>query len=170
MRKIAGLVLALLFASLLASAQLPGVPHPSKGMNRWWANPLVVNQLGLSDAQIKQLDQLAVDTAMTLIDEKAALEKQQVQLMALLIPDKLDEARFNQQVDATLAAETRLKKSFVGALLQGYNLLAPEQQKKLKTLLQSLEFMKRMQAGMGAAPGGRGPQPARPAPAPKPPE
>jgi Spy/CpxP family protein refolding chaperone len=183
MRRIAGLLMVILLASLLAGAQSPDPPKP---FNRFWTNPMIVNQLGLTEQQIKQFDQLAVDTAMKAIDEHAALQKQQVQLMALFIPEKLDEAKFNQQVDSLLAAETRTKKTVISALLQGYNLLTPEQQKKAKMLLQNPEFMRHLGAGMGAGMGmgmgmgsgpglgmGHGtmphpPQPARPVPPPKP--
>ncbi len=159
MRKAAALVTGILLASLLVMAQAPGAPRAPQ-MQRWWANPMVVNQLGLSEAQIKQFDQLAVDTAMKLIDEKAVTQKQQVQLLALFIPDKLDEARFNQQVDAMLASETRMKKTLISAVLQGYNLLTPEQQKKAKMLMQNMEFMRHM--GMGPGEPGEGRRPVAP--------
>ncbi len=183
MRKLAGLLLMSMFA-LGAVAQAPDPPK----LDRFWANPMIVNMLGLTEAQIKQFDQLAVDTAMKAIDEHAAVQKQQVQLLALFIPDKLDEAKFNQQVDSLLATETRAKKTVITALLQGYNLLTPEQQKKAKMMLQNPEFMRRLRDGMaGRGPGmgmgmGMGPmtrqarpaQPAKPLqpqqPPPNPPE
>ena len=164
MKKMAGLM-SIVFASLLAVAQMPGGPPAPPKMERWWANPMVVQQLGLTDAQIKQLDQLAVNTAMKLIDEKAAVEKQQLQLMALFIPDTLDQVKYRQQVDALLTAESTTKRTLLDALLQGYNLLTPEQQKKAKTLLQNAEFMRHM--GMGG-PERRMGEGRRPVPPPKP--
>jgi Spy/CpxP family protein refolding chaperone len=175
--------------SVLALAQMPGAPDPPK-FDRFWASPMIVNMLGLTEAQIKQLDQLAADTAIKAIDDHAAVQKLQVQLLALFIPDKLDEAKFNQTTDALLAAETRAKKTLISALLQGYNLLTPEQQTKAKMLLQNPEFLRRLGArtgpgmgmgmgmgmGRGSAAGGgrmgmgypaRPPQPAKP---PQPPQ
>lgn len=162
MRKIAGLIIVILLGSLLAMAQMPmpGAGNRPGEMNRFWATPWFVQQLGLTDAQIKQFDQLAVDTGMKLVDDKATVEKQHLGLMSLLIPDKLDEAKFNQQVDAMLAADARMKKTAIAAALQGYNLLTPEQQKKLKTMLQNMAMMRAMTGFMGMGgerhPGGMG--------------
>lgn len=195
MRKIAALFAVILFSSLIATAQMSGMPDRPRQFNRFWANPFIVNQLGLTDAQIKQFDQLAINTGMKLVDEHAAIQKQQLGILSLFIPDKLDESALNQQVDSLLAAETSAKKTIISAILQGYNLLTPEQQKKAKVLLQNPEFMRRLhegigrQAGMGMGMGmgmrsgagmglgmGQGqkppqpPRPAQPAQPPKPPE
>ncbi len=163
MRKIFALIFVMLLGSLLVMAQMPmgGGPDTRPGeMHRFWATPWFVQQLGLTDAQIKQFDQLAVDTGMKLADDRASLQKQHLGLLSLLIPDKLDEAKFNQQVDAILAADARMKKTIAAAALQGYNLLTPEQQKKLKTMLQNMAMMRAMSGFMGMGgerhPGGMG--------------
>ncbi len=188
MRKIAVLIIVILLGSL-AMAQMPmrGPANGPRQMPRFWATPWFVQQLGLTDAQIKQFDELAVNTGMKLADDRAALDKQRLSLLSLLIPDKLDEAKFNQQVDAMLAAETSMKKTIAAAALQGYNLLTPDQQKKLKTMLQNMAMMRAMSQfmgmdegrhaggmgmgmGMGAGRPGPGQAPRRPQPQQAPPK
>ncbi len=159
MRKIAVLIIVVLLGSLLAMAQMQmpmgGAATGPQQMPRFWAIPWFVQQLGLTDAQIKQFDELAVNTGMKLADDRAALDKQRLGLMSLLIPDKLDEAKFNQQVDAMLAADARMKKTIAAAALEGYNLLTPDQQKKLKTMLQNMAMMHAMSGFMGMGEGRR---------------
>ena len=77
-----------------------GPGHPGKGahvityrreMGKWWQNPDVVSKVGLSDAQITQLDQVFYNHKMKLIDYGADMEKQDLKLQNLLDADQPDE-------------------------------------------------------------------------------
>jgi Spy/CpxP family protein refolding chaperone len=66
-------------------ADPPGPPHPPRGhhgmmmqheMGKWWKNPEIVSKLQLTDAQVKQLNQVFYDHKLKLIDYGAEMEKQ----------------------------------------------------------------------------------------------
>jgi len=64
-------------------ADPPGPPHPPRGqhgmmmrheMGKWWENPEIVSKLQLTDAQVKQLNQVFYDHKLKLIDYGAEME------------------------------------------------------------------------------------------------
>jgi len=60
---------------------------------RWWDNPRVATEIGLTDAQKKQMDDILQKYKLQLIDLNAALEKQQVILRPMIQADQPDEQR-----------------------------------------------------------------------------
>ncbi len=118
-----------------------GPGHPGKGahvityrreMGKWWQNPDVVSKVGLSDAQITQLDQVFYNHKMKLIDYGADMEKQDLKLQNLLDADQPDEAQVNAQVDHVLAARGKLEREFTAMNLDLRKQLSLEQWRQLK--------------------------------------
>lgn len=177
-------VIAVLALSVATSAQMrmgpggppPGEPHmrmapgpgmPGMGMGEWWKNSEVVQQLKLSDAQVKQIEQSYLDSRLKLIDDNADVQKQETKLQALMSADQFHEGQVTSQIDQLLAARTRLGKDYAMMLVNVRRVLTPEQWKALQSVRgqrvrrEGPEEMRR--PGMMGAP-----QPT-PAPEPRPP-
>jgi hypothetical protein len=121
-----------------------GPPHPGKGphnvmmfkreMGKWWQNSDVVSKLGLSDAQVTQLNQVFYNHKMKLIDYGADMEKQDLKLQTMLDADQPDEGQVNSQVDQVLAARGKLEREFTAMNLDLRKQLSLEQWRQLKTM------------------------------------
>ncbi len=136
-------------------------PRPPRGMGpgmgAWWRNSEIVKQLDLSEAQVGQIEQIFVQQRMRLVDLRADLEKQELQLQPLLDVDRPDEAKVVAQLDLITAARAKLEKENALMLLAIRRVLSVEQWKKLQALQQP-QMIERGRPG-GPPPGG-GPQPS----------
>ena len=164
-----GLFMSLaLWLPCLAGAQMPhGAPHPpGPDLGKWWKNSEIVRELGLSDAQIKQMEQTFLEQRLKLIDLRAELEKQEVRLQPLIEADQPDETKVSAQIDQVLAARGRLEKANAMMMLAIRRVLSAEQWKKLQTIQHGREQMHQRMMGppfAPPAPGGRPvPLPPRP--------
>ncbi|HTZ89972.1 MAG TPA: Spy/CpxP family protein refolding chaperone [Alloacidobacterium sp.] len=104
---------------------------------RWWSNPQIAQQIGLTDAQKKQMDDILQQHRLRLIDLNAALEKQEVLLRPLLGADQPDETKVLSQIDAIAQARADLEKENARMLFGIRKVLTPDQWTKLKTLVKS---------------------------------
>ncbi|HYH01076.1 MAG TPA: periplasmic heavy metal sensor [Terriglobales bacterium] len=104
------------------------------GGARWWKNSEVVQKLGVSEAQVQQIERIFQDSRMRLIDAKAALEKQEVQLEPLIQADNPDEGQITSQIEKVAAARAELEKT--NALMQVAirRVLTLDQWKKLQSM------------------------------------
>ena len=134
----------------------PGMGGPGM-MGKWWKNSELVRQLGLTDAQVQQIENIFQDRRLQLIDLHAALEKQEAILDPLVNADRPDEAKVTAQIDKVAQARANLEKANAQMLLGIRRVLTVEQWKQLQS---SHHGMHRMMHG----PSG----PMAPAPAPKP--
>ncbi|MCI0625771.1 MAG: periplasmic heavy metal sensor [Acidobacteria bacterium] len=157
-----------------ASPTPPAFPHhpapPGMELGKWWKNSEVVRELGISEAQVSQIEQAFFEQRLKLIDLKADLEKQETKLQPLIEADQPDEAKVSAQIDQVLAARGRLEKANAMMMFSIRRVLSVDQWKKLQEIQQRRErsFPRRP-----APPGGFGPQPGtfeRPAVPPRPPE
>jgi Spy/CpxP family protein refolding chaperone len=116
----------------------PGGPmeHSFRGgeHGRWWDNPHVAQQIGLTDDQKKKMDDIFQQHRLQLIDLHAAVEKDEVLLHPLLQADQLDESRILSQIDAIAQARAELEKANARMLFGIRKVLTPDQWKKLQTL------------------------------------
>ncbi len=103
--------LVLFFAAVAVQAQMPQPVHdgppfmgnwnpPAALTTDWWNNPDIANELRLTEAQKKQLEQVSTNVKLTLIDAGATGLKSYVRLQSLLDGDPFDRAAFNQELDA----------------------------------------------------------------------
>jgi Spy/CpxP family protein refolding chaperone len=161
-------------ASLLAQdwhrgdgAGAPGAPpmeRSFRGMDhRWWDNPRLSQQIGLTDDQKKKMDDIAQQHRLKLIDLDAALQKQEAIMHPLIEADQPDESKILSQIDAIAQARAELEKDRARMLFSIRQTLTPDQWKKLQTIVH--QGPPRMDGGRdgrkswGRGPGGNGPQP-----------
>jgi Spy/CpxP family protein refolding chaperone len=130
------------------------------GFGAWWKDSEAVKTLGLSEGQVGQIEQTFLAHRLRLVDLRADLEKQELNLQPLLDVDRPDEAIVSTQIDLITAARGRLEKEHASMLLAIRRVLSAEQWKRLQALQQE-----RAKAGHGgppmAPPGGPGFAPGR---------
>ena len=107
------------------------------GPGRWWDNPNVAQQVGITDDQKKKMDDIFQQNKLKLIDLKAALEKQETIMQPLIQADQPDEAKILSQIDAIAQARAELEKANARMLLSIRTQLTPDQWKKFRGLAQS---------------------------------
>ena len=113
----------------------PPPPPPQRPeLGKWWKISTIVRELGLSDTQIKEIEQTFLNHRLNLIDLRAALEREEVQLQPLMESDKPDDAKVNAQLDRVLAARSKLEKENTMMMLAIRRILTLEQWKKLQEL------------------------------------
>lgn len=119
----------------------PGGPmeHSFRGgeRGRWWDNADTAQQVGITDDQKKQMDDIFQQHRLQLIDLNAALQKQEVMLHPLIEADQPDEAKVLSQIDAIAQARADLEKANARMLFDIRKTLTPEQWQKLKTISQN---------------------------------
>lgn len=134
---------------------------------KWWTNTELAKKLNLTDQQVSQMEQIYQQNRLKLIDQVAAVQKQEVLLEPMLSADRPDETQVLAQIDKVAQARAELEKSHARMLLGIRQVLTADQWKQLK------DEMPR--GGMHMGPGGlggpgrrRAPQ-GQPTPAPAPP-
>jgi Spy/CpxP family protein refolding chaperone len=134
-------------------------------LGAWWKNSEIVAQLQLSDAQIKQIEDTFLEHRLKLIDLHADVERQEAKLQPLVEADQPDEAKVSAQVELLVAARGKLEKANIMMMLAIRKQLTVEQWKKLQTLQQQREQMRRRGfGGPGERWPGTPPPPEAPAP------
>ncbi|HEX9121089.1 MAG TPA: periplasmic heavy metal sensor [Terriglobales bacterium] len=137
--------LVLFFAAGALQAQTPrpapGVPPfmgnwnpPAALLTDWWNNPDIANDLRLTEAQKKQLEQVSTNVKLTMIDVGATGLKSYVRLQSLLDGDPFDRAAFNQELEAASSAAGRLVKDFGQMAVTVRTTLTAEQWHKLEAM------------------------------------
>lgn len=106
-----------------------GGPH-----GRWWNDPKMVAELGLSQDQQTKLDNIMQQTRLKLIDLNASLQKEEATLEPLVSADAPDETKITGQIDRVAQARAELEKSHARMLLEMRRVLTPDQWGKLKAM------------------------------------
>jgi len=101
---------------------------------RWWNDPQMAQQLGITDQQKKQMDDIFLQHRLKLIDLNASLEKQETLLHPMIEADQPDEAKILSQIDAVAQARAELEKANARMLFDIRKTLTPEQWQKLKAM------------------------------------
>jgi Spy/CpxP family protein refolding chaperone len=101
---------------------------------RWWNNPEVAQKLGLSADQQKKMDDIFLQSRLKLIDEHAAVEKEEAILEPLLAAEQPDETRILSQIDKVAQSRAELEKANARMLLGLRGALTTAQWKTLQTL------------------------------------
>jgi Spy/CpxP family protein refolding chaperone len=105
------------------------------GHGRWWNNPRLAQQVGLTDEQKKKMDAIFEQHRLQLVDLNAALEKDEILLHPLIEADQLDEQKVLNQIDAVAQARANLEKAHARMLFDIRKVLTPDQWKKLQTIV-----------------------------------
>src|SRR5580700_6322701 len=103
-------------------------------MGRWWDMPRLSQQIGLSDTQKKQMDDIFQQHKLKLIDLNAGLQKQEAIMQPLVEADQPDETKILSQIDAVAQARAELEKANARMLFDIRKTLTPDQWQKLKAM------------------------------------
>jgi Spy/CpxP family protein refolding chaperone len=103
------------------------------GFGTWWKNSQIVAELQLSDDQVKRIEQAYLNHRLKLVDLRADLDKQELQLGPLLEAAQPDEQKVASQIDLITAARGRLEKENAMMMLAIRRVLTVEQWKKLQS-------------------------------------
>lgn len=138
----------------------PGPPGPGmrmrtgtpRMMGSWWKNSDIAQQLNLTDQQKQQLEKTFTDYKLQLIDQRAAVEREETKLQPLMDADQIDKAKVSSQLDSLIAARMKLEKTSAMMHVAMREILTPEQWKQLQSM-----HMRHRGMGQGAGMGtGRG--------------
>jgi periplasmic protein CpxP/Spy len=137
-------------------------------LGRWWNNPKIATQIGLTDAQKKQMDDIFFKHRLKLVDLNAALQKDELLLRPMIGADQPDEAKVLAQIDTIAQDRANLEKANARMLFGIRRVLTPDQWTKLKTLVRRHRTMmdsrgrmaRRRWRGGPKGPGGPPPPPA----------
>ena len=119
----------LMLAAGSAAAQPFNVPP-----GRWWERPMVAAKLALSPDQVKQLDAATYAFALRMVDLKAAVEKDQIDLRALSEAEPFMPGKVRDAFAALQQARVKLESERFDMLLKVREVLNPEQWAKLQQL------------------------------------
>ena len=128
LKKIAVAAVALVFLWPPAG-MCQGVPA-----GRWWHMPRVVNRLGLSRQQVRQLDAAYHDSRLKLIDLKSALERERLELESLAENSSADAAALMAQYRRVEAARVALGTERFRFLVKIREIVGPERFRQLLEL------------------------------------
>jgi len=120
----------------------PGAPSMERsfhggGPGRWWDNPNVAQQVGVTDDQKKKMDDIFQQHKPQLIDLKAALEKQEAVMRPLIEADQPDEGKILSQIDSIAQARAELEKANARMLFGIRTVLTADQWKKVRAIVQN---------------------------------
>jgi Spy/CpxP family protein refolding chaperone len=100
---------------------------------KWWYNQKVVQNLSLTQGEIRQLDQLYVDSHRRLIELKNAVEREQFELDTLLGKKTVDDAAVRQQFKRLERARTDLADERLGFVIRVREIIGADRFQQLKT-------------------------------------
>jgi protein CpxP len=137
-----------LACGLGAAAQGPGQAPPAPGFGfhrppmeralgpgpagRWWNDSAMVEKLGLSEDQRKNMDDILLQHRTQLIDMRASLEKAELALEPLMSADTPNESQVLAQIDKIAQARAELEKANARFLLAIRSKLTPDQYRQLQ--------------------------------------
>jgi Spy/CpxP family protein refolding chaperone len=113
---------------------LPGLTAAQDAPSgKWWYNQKVVQNLNLTQAEVRQLDQLYVDSHRKLIELKNAVEREQFELDTLLEKKQVDDAKVREQFKRLESARTDLANERLGFIIRVREIIGAERFQQLKT-------------------------------------
>jgi Spy/CpxP family protein refolding chaperone len=119
---------------LIFMINLPGLAAGQKvPSGKWWYNQKVVKNLNLTQKEIRQLDQLYVDSHRKLIKLKETVEREQFELDTLLGKKTVDDAKVRKQFKRLESARTDLADERLGFVIRVREIIGAERFKQLKT-------------------------------------
>ena len=99
---------------------------------KWWQNPQISKEIGLSDAEKTKLDEEFLNSLRKLIDLRRDVEREQFELGDLVEREALNEASVMEQFTRLEKARTNLSTERFNFLLQVRKILGPERFQRLK--------------------------------------
>jgi Spy/CpxP family protein refolding chaperone len=158
------LALVLLSAAAFAQGPPPNAGGPGgrsdmmmhgRALGAWWKNSDVASKLHLTDQQVQQLESTFYQHRLKLIDLRANIEKQDLELQQLLDAPNPNDSAILAQVDKRSAARNQLDREFTQMTLDFRKILTPDQWKQLRAMMPE-PGGSRMIRRFGHGPGGPG--------------
>jgi Spy/CpxP family protein refolding chaperone len=113
-----------------------GLPDFTAGQNvpsgKWWYNQKVVQNLNLTQKEVRQLDQLYVDSHRKLLKLKNAVEREQFELDTLLGKKTVDNAKVRKQFERLERARTDLANERLGFVMRVREIIGADRFQQLK--------------------------------------
>ncbi len=100
---------------------------------KWWYNQKIVQNLNLTQSEIRELDELYVDSHRRLIELKNAVEREQFELDTLLGKKKVDDAKVRQQFNRLESARTDLADERLRFVIRVREIIGADRFQQLKT-------------------------------------
>jgi Spy/CpxP family protein refolding chaperone len=124
----------LIAALLVLLISLPGViAAQDVPSGKWWYNKKVVQNLNLTQKEVRQLDGLYEDTHRKLIDLKSAVKREQFELDTLLGKEPVDDAKVRKQFKRLEKARTDLANERLGFVIRVREIIGADRFQQLKT-------------------------------------
>jgi Spy/CpxP family protein refolding chaperone len=117
----------ILFAAALAVFLAPAVRAGDTPEGKWWKNPRVAAELGLSPDQSVEIEKIFVRTRPKLIDLRAELEKKQLDLQVAMDDKTADRSAVEKKIESVEIARAALQKTRALMLLDMKQVLKPDQ-------------------------------------------
>jgi Spy/CpxP family protein refolding chaperone len=119
---------------LIFMINLPGLASGQDAPSgKWWYNQKIVQNLNLTQNEIRQLDQLYVKSHRKLIKLKNAVEREQFELDTLLGQKKVDDVKVRKQFKRLESARTDLADERLGFIIRVREIIGVERFQQLKT-------------------------------------
>jgi Spy/CpxP family protein refolding chaperone len=128
------LTISIILWLVAASANWGQLPPPILG--KWWNNPRIIQDLGLSPQQIQKLESIFLENRKLLIDLRAEHDKQQIDLDALISRPISDEGIIRAKVDQLYKAKAEVEKVTLLMRIRSRDVLTTEQQVRFKDLFE----------------------------------
>jgi len=100
---------------------------------KWWYNPKIQKNLGLSKKEVGRLDKLFANSRRKLIKLKSEVENEQFELDQLLGQKKVNDAKVKKQFQKLEKARNKLANERLQFVIGVRNLLGPERFQQLKS-------------------------------------
>jgi Spy/CpxP family protein refolding chaperone len=133
----------LFVAALAALAVVPAAGAAGMPEGKWWKNPSVTAELGLTPDQSTEIEKVFVRSRSKLIDLKADLEKKQLDLQVAMEDKTADRGAVEKKIESVENARAALQKTRALMILDMKQILKPAQWERLVQMHQ--ERRERMQ-------------------------
>ena len=136
-KKLCGMVLFIwIFFTAIAFGQK--MPH-----GKWWRSPKASEKLNLSNEEKKQLDEKFLESRRKLIDLKAAVEKERLELDALMDEEPLNEKSIMERFKKLETARASLATERFGFILEVRKIIGFERFQQLKAAFKGFRHKRR---------------------------
>ncbi|WP_321474292.1 periplasmic heavy metal sensor [uncultured Paludibaculum sp.] len=115
---------------LLICLGLPLLAQMPRGFYPWWDSP-VAKDLNLTDDQNRQIREIVREYRTKLIDQRASVEKAEVELQDIFGEDNFDQRRGNEAIERLIAARGDMTRSLSQMSLRLRGILTPDQYHEL---------------------------------------
>ncbi|SRR6266702_4089344 len=127
------------------------------GPMKFWNDSEIATKIKLTDDQKQKLESTFTSYRLKLIDQRAAVEREEVKLEPLVQSDKLDEGAITKQIDALISARGQLERTTAMMGVDIRKVLSPEQWKQLREMHgMGMGFGHGIGLGAPGGPGGPG--------------